>query len=65
MSTTQREAPASGSEAPAGGVVEQAQEKVGAGVEQAKSNAGSLVRSQVDERQRVVVNLPFVGRFGI
>lgn len=50
MSTTQREASEPGSEAPAGGVVEQAQEKVGAGVEQAKSSAGSLVRSQVDER---------------
>ena len=50
MSTTQREVPESGSEAPAGGVVEQAQEKVGAGVEQAKSSAGSLIRSQVDER---------------
>ena len=51
MSTTQSEAPEFGSEAPAsGGVIEQAQEKVGAGVEQAKSSASSLIRSQVDER---------------
>ena len=51
MSTTQREGPESGSEAPAsGGSIEQAQEKVGAGVEQAKSSAGDLIRSQVDER---------------
>ena len=51
MSTTQREVSESGSEAPAsGGAIEQAQEKVGAGVEQAKSSAGSLIRSQVDER---------------
>lgn len=51
VSTTQREVSESGSEAAAsGGAVEQAQEKVGAGVEQAKSSAGSLIRSQVDER---------------
>lgn len=51
MSTTQREAPESGSEAPAsGGAIEQAQEKVGAGVEQAKSSASTLIRSLVDER---------------
>ena len=51
MSATQREVPESGSEAPAsGGAIEQAQEKVGVGVEQAKSSAGSLIRSQVDER---------------
>jgi hypothetical protein len=51
VSTTQREVPESGSEAPAsGGAIEQAQEKVGAEVEQAKSSAGSLIRSQVDER---------------
>jgi hypothetical protein len=51
VSTTQREAHESGSEAPAsGGAIEQAQEKVGAGVEQAKSSAGSLIRTQVDER---------------
>lgn len=46
VSTTQREVPESGSEAPASGrAIEQAQEKVGAGVEQAKSSAGSLIRS--------------------
>ena len=51
MSTTQREAPEAGSEAAASaGAIEQAQEKVGAGVEQAKSSAGDLIRSQVDER---------------
>jgi hypothetical protein len=51
VSTTQREAPESGTEAAAsGGAIEQAQEKVGEGVEQAKSSAGSLIRSQVDER---------------
>ena len=51
MSTTQSKFPASGGEAPtSGGAVEQAQEKVAAGVEQAKSSAGSLLRSQVDER---------------
>jgi hypothetical protein len=44
MSGTQTEAPASA------GVIEQAQERVGAGVEQAKGSAGSLIRSQVDER---------------
>jgi hypothetical protein len=51
VSTTPTEAPESGSEAPAsGGAIEQAQEKVGQGIEQAKSSAGSLIRSQVDER---------------
>jgi hypothetical protein len=44
MSGTQTEAPADA------GVIEQAQEKVGAGVEQAKSSAGSFIQSQVDER---------------
>jgi vacuolar-type H+-ATPase subunit H len=37
-------------EAPASAVIEKAQEKVGTGVEQAKSSAGSFIRSQVDER---------------
>jgi hypothetical protein len=32
------------------GAIEQAQETVSAGVEQARSSAGSLIRSQVDER---------------
>jgi hypothetical protein len=51
VSTTQSEVPASGGEAVnSGDAVEQAQEKVAAGVEQAKSSAGSLIRSQVDER---------------
>ena len=51
VSTTQREVPESERGTPAsGGAIEQAQEKVGAGVEQAKSSAGSLIRSQVDER---------------
>jgi hypothetical protein len=44
MSGTQTEAPADA------GVIEQVQEKVGAGVEQAKSGAGSFIQSQVDER---------------
>jgi len=51
VSTTQEKAPESGGEAPASeGVIEQTQEKVGAGVEQAKKSAGSVIRSQVDER---------------
>ncbi len=44
MSTTQEQA--SGSS----GSIEQAQEKVGQGVEQAKRTAGGFIRSQVDER---------------
>jgi hypothetical protein len=44
VSETKAEAPASA------GVVEKAQEKVGSGVEQAKSSGGSFIRSQVDER---------------
>jgi hypothetical protein len=44
MSGTQTEAPADA------GLMEQAQEKAGVGVEQAKSSAGSFIRSQVDER---------------
>ena len=48
MGGTQTEAPASA------GVIEQAQEKVGAGVEQAKSSAGSFIQSQVDERSTQV-----------
>jgi len=43
--------PASGGELPtSGGAIEQAQETIGAGVEQAKSSAGSVIRAQVDER---------------
>ena len=48
MSGTQTEAPADA------GVIEQAQEKVGAGVEQAKSSAGSFIQSQVDQRSTQV-----------
>jgi ElaB/YqjD/DUF883 family membrane-anchored ribosome-binding protein len=44
MGGTQTEAPADA------GVIEQVQEKVGAGVGQAKSGAGSFIQSQVDER---------------
>jgi hypothetical protein len=48
MSGTRTEAPAEA------GVIEQAQEKVGAGVEQAKSSAGSFIQSQVDQRSTQV-----------
>jgi hypothetical protein len=44
VTTTQQEA------ATPGGALQQAQEKVGEGVEQAKQTAGGFVRSQVDER---------------
>lgn len=44
MSKSQVEAPASA------GVMEQAQETVSAGVEQAKSSVGSVIRSKVDEQ---------------
>jgi hypothetical protein len=51
VSTTQREVPASGSEdVSSGGALEQPQEKIAEEVEQAKSTAASLIRSQVDER---------------
>ena len=44
MSETHTGAPASA------GVIEQAQETVSAGVEQVKSNAGSVIRAQIDQR---------------
>ena len=48
MSGTQTEAPVDA------GVIEQAQEKVGAGVEQAKSSVGSFIQAQVDQRSTQV-----------
>jgi hypothetical protein len=51
VSTTRSQVPASeGESSTSGGAVQQAQEKVAAGVEEAKSTAGSLIRSQIDER---------------